>query len=374
MNYTYHHYQTALGFLHGVGPRRARALLAHLPNLETLYTASPRQLASLTGLKPTFFRKMLRTRALEQADTVLEFNARHDINSLFYTDSDFSRRLNQCTDAPTQLFYKGEIDLNNARFVAIVGTRSATNYGKQLCRELIASLIDRNVIVVSGLALGVDAFVHHFCLEYDIPTMGVLGHGLDRIYPAVHRSLALRMLENGGLITEFPPGVMPDRENFPKRNRIVAGLCDATIVIESKSSGGSLITANIANSYSRDVFAFPGPVNSETSQGCNALIAASKAHLLENGEAFTTFMQWDKAEDKKHAKQFHCFPELSDLQQEIVNEVQNHNSIQLDVLAAKLALPISLLQVELLQLRLSGIIEELPGKCIKMSFSGAALN
>jgi len=373
LNYTYH-YQTALSFLNGVGPRRSRALLAHLPDISTLFESTPGELASLTGLQPDFFRKMGRKQALEQAEVILEYNAKHGINSLFYTNADFSRRLNQCVDAPTQLFYKGDFDLNQSRFVAVVGTRAATPYGKQLCKELIVSFKDRNIVVISGLAHGIDAYVHKYCLEFDVPTIGVLGHGLDRIYPAVHRSLAAQMLNSGGLISEFPPGTTPDRENFPKRNRIVAGLCDATIVVESKSTGGSLITANIANSYNRDVFAFPGPVHKETSQGCNALISSSKAILLESAEAFTTFMQWEKIEGRAKSEQFHCFPELSEIQQEIVGEIQQSGTIQLDVLAAKLALPISSLQVELLQLRLGGIVEELPGKCFKMSFSGATLN
>ncbi|GAB5416992.1 MAG: DNA-processing protein DprA [Crocinitomicaceae bacterium] len=366
MNYTYDHYQTALAFLHGVGPRRARALLAHLPSLELLFTATPKELAAITELSPGFFQKMRRSHALERADTVLAFHEKHRVSSLFYQDKSFPRRLNQCADAPTQLFLKGHVDLNQSRFVAIVGTRSATQYGQQLCRELIASFQNRNIIVVSGLALGIDAYVHRYCLEYDVPTIGVLGHGLDRIYPAKHRSLAKEMVEKGALITEFAPGVSPDRENFPKRNRIVAGMCDATIVVESKTSGGSLITANIANGYNRDVFAFPGPVYQETSQGCNGLIANAKAHLLQTPSSFAEFMQWDEVQLSKKESQFLCFPEISTLQQEIVGEIQAHPKIQLDVLAAQLALPISSLQVELLQLRLAGIVEELPGKQLQL--------
>lgn len=305
---------------------------------------------------------MQRTQALTIADSALHFHEKHQIDSVFYTDTAYSRRLNQCADAPTQLFYKGKIDLNNARFVAVVGTRSATPYGKQLCRELIATFQGRNIVVVSGLALGIDAYVHRYCVEFGIPTIGVLGHGLDRIYPAANRTLATKMLSKGGLLTEFVPGVKPDRENFPKRNRIVAGLCDATIVVESKSSGGSLITAHIANSYNRDVFAFPGPIYQETSQGCNALIAGAKAHLLESPEAFTTFMNWEAQTEPRPGAQLHWFPELSETQQEIAAAVQKTPKIQMDVLAGQLAMPISTLQVELLQLRLAGIVEELPGK------------
>ena len=316
---------------------------------------------------------MKRNKALEKADKAVEFHSKHGVEAIFYDDKAFSRRLNQCIDAPTQLFSKGTVDLNHARLVAIVGTRSATEYGKQLCYELIASFQGRNIVVVSGLAHGIDAHVHRYCLELGIPTVGVLGHGLDRIYPAVHRNLAKQMLENGALLTEFVPGVAPDRENFPKRNRIVAGLCDATIVVESKSSGGSLITAHIANSYNRDVFAFPGPIYQETSQGCNGLIATSKAHLLQQPESFVEFMQWNETPAKSSEVQMLCFPQYSTVQQEILHEVQSFPKIQLDVLAAQLAMPISSLQVEILQLRLTGILEELPGKLLQLHHSAQAI-
>ena len=340
--------------------------MAHLPSLEMLFTASPKDLSHLTGLSPGFFGKMNRNQALQKADGVIEFHNKHNIKSLFYNDAEFSRRLNQCADAPTQLFIKGNVDLNQVRFVAVVGTRSATDYGQRLCRELIASFQGRNIVVVSGLALGIDTFVHRYCLEFDVPTIAVLGHGLDRVYPPTNRSLASQMIQSGALLTEFVPGVDPDRENFPKRNRIVAGMCDATVVVESKSSGGSLITAHIANSYNRDVFAFPGSIYQETSQGCNNLIASSKAHLLESPEAFVAFMQWNETVESSERSQFLCFPEISEIQQEIVREIQAHPKIQLDVLSAQLAIPISTLQVELLQLRLAGIVEELPGKQLQL--------
>ena len=361
MNYTYLHYQTGLAFLYGLGPRKTRALLDHLPSLEGLFTLSFKELSAITGLKPDFFRQMRREDALMKTEKILEFNKKNDVRSIFFKEAEFSRRLNQCSDAPIQLFIKGNVDLNQARFVAIVGTRSATEYGRKICKELIASFQGNNIIVVSGLALGIDTYVHRYCAEYNIPTIGVLGHGMDRIYPGSNKQLAQKMIDSGGaIITEFAPGIKPDRENFPKRNRIVAGLCDATIVVESKASGGSLITAHIANSYNRDVFAFPGPVYTDTSEGCNVLIASSKAHLLEKPEAFLKAMNWEMNSLPKN-QQFQIFPELSELQQEIAGEVGKSQNIALDILASRLALPISSLQVELLQLKINGIIEELPG-------------
>ncbi len=334
----------------------------HIDSLEVLFTESASSLSKLTGLKPQFFHELQREEALKIADKTIAFHQKTNVQSLFYSDSKFPRRLNQCIDAPTQLFFKGNINLNNARFVAIVGTRAATEYGREICRNLIASFEGRNIVVVSGLALGIDSYVHRYCVEFGIPTIGVLGHGLDRIYPSKNNNLASKMVDSGGLLTEFIPGTNPDRENFPKRNRIVAGLCDATIVVESKLKGGSLITAQIANSYNRDVFAFPGPIYTETSQGCNALIAASKSHLLENPTEFLAAMQWDSSSVSSKEHQFECFPELSDAQQEIAEELNRSPKIELDVLAARLALPVSLLQVELLQLKLSGIVEEIAGK------------
>lgn len=348
--------------MRGVGPRKTRALMDHLDSLEILFTESTSKLSKLTGLKPQFFNQLKCEEALKIADKTIAFHQKTGVQSLFYTEPEFPRRLNQCIDAPTQLFFKGNSDLNNARFVAIVGTRAATEYGREICRNLIASFQGRNIVVVSGLALGIDSYVHRYCLEFGIPTIGVLGHGLDRIYPSKNNGLAQKMITSGGLLSEFIPGTTPDRENFPKRNRIVAGLCDATIVVESKLKGGSLITAQIANSYNRDVFAFPGPIYTETSQGCNALIAASKSHLLENPSEFLAAMQWDSASESPKQQQFECFPELSDAQQEIAEELSRCPKIELDVLAAKLALPVSMLQVELLQLKLSGIVEEVAGK------------
>lgn len=298
--------------------------------------------------------------ALEMASNVLEFHAKKNIRSLFYQDADYPRRLSECVDAPTMLFQAGSLDLNRSRFVAIVGTRNPSSYGKELTKNLVYSLQDSQCVIVSGLASGIDAYAHRYCLDFDIPTIGVLGHGLDRVYPATNRNLARKMLEKGSLVTEFPPGTNPDRENFPKRNRIVAGLCDATIVVESKKSGGSLITANLANGYNRDVFAFPGNVTVETSQGCNSLISANKAHLLESPEAFAKMMEWNHTVPAK--KQMDCFPELSEIQQEIASFIGSNPKIQVDLLAIHLALPISRLQVELFQLKLSGVVEEFPGK------------
>lgn len=351
--------------LYGIGPHKARDLVKKIGSLELLFNASPSLLSIKTGVKPIFFESMKREQALKTAVDVVAFHESKGIESIFYTSPQFPRRLSNCSDAPTTLYAKRNVDLNNYRFVSIVGTRQATHYGKEICRRLIESFIESKIVVISGLAIGIDSYIHRFCLEYDVPTIAVLGHGLDRIYPAQNRSLAKKIIEKGGLLTEFVPGTMPDRENFPKRNRIVAGMSDATIVVESKISGGSLITAHLAFGYDRDVFAFPGNINIETSQGCNALISQEKAHLIQSPYEFLKLMSWDEEKEVRNAQRT-CFPELSSTQIEIVGLIGISQAVHVDIISAKLSIPISKLNAELFNLQLSGIISELPGKRYSM--------
>jgi DNA processing protein len=309
---------------------------------------------------------MKREDALRKSIDVVIHLKRNNIRALFYNDIDYPRRLKQCIDAPSIIYMKGNVSLNESKVVAIVGTRNATHYGKQICRELISSFKNLNIIVVSGLALGIDVTAHRSCLEFGIPTIGVLGHGFDRVYPAKHGSVAKHMLNNGGLITEFVPGTKPDRENFPKRNRIVAGMCDATIVIESKLKGGSLITAHLANDYNRDVFAFPGSIHHETSQGCNKLIADQKAHLIQCPDDFFKLMNW-KEDQKNIDVQGILFPSLSAKQKLILDIIAQEREAQIDVIALKAKTPISELNPELFHLEMEGVIQCLPGKQYRLA-------
>lgn len=351
--------------LRGIGPRKARDLINKIESLDYLFTKSPSALSKITGLKPSFFTAMKRNDALKKAVDAVAFHEAKEIQSIFFSNPKFPRRLSNCSDAPTMIYTKGDLDFNNYKFVSIVGTRQATPYGKEISRRLIESFVGKNIAVISGLASGIDSYVHRYCIEYDVPTIAVLGHGLDRIYPSQNRSLAKNILEKGALITEFLPGTRPDRENFPKRNRIVAGMSDATIVVESKISGGSLITAYLAFSYDRDVFAFPGNINVETSQGCNALISKEKAHLIQSPIEFLKFMGWEE-ENESISAQRTCFPELNPTQSEIVDLIGLEQSIHVDIISTKLSIPISKLNAELFNLQLSGIISELPGKRYSM--------
>jgi DNA processing protein len=352
--------------LFGVGTVRARHLLSRYLSLEEFFSESAESVAAKTEFTRGFVESMQRSEALEIASKIVEYLEAHSIDTVFCTSPRFPRRLNTCPDAPLLLYSKGNFDYNAMRTVSVVGTRSATPYGEALCRELIASFQDQDITVISGLALGIDACAHRACLEFNVPTIGVLGHGLDRIYPYTHRELASRMLAQGGLVTEFIPGTNPDRENFPMRNRIVAGLSDALIVVESKVSGGSLITAQLANDYNRDVFAFPGSVQRSTSQGCNALIARQQAHLLESPGAFLEFMGW-KAEERTRKPQRAIFQNLSGSQQRIVEVLSQSPGIQIDTLSLKTSMPITALHVDLFQLEMDGVVRSLPGKSYTMA-------
>lgn len=361
MKPTYLHYQTALCYLHGVGPVRAKKLIHSLVDLKFLFLDSPFTLENKTGFKRKLFEEMRKEEALIEADRIISFNREKGIKALFYTDKEYPRRLNNCYDAPLMVFVKGEINLNEFHFVSVVGTRAATIYGQKICRDLIKSFQGKKIVVVSGLAYGIDAWAHHYCIEYNVPTIAVLGHGLDRIYPHKNRGLAKQIIQDGALITEFPPNTNPDRENFPKRNRIVAGMCDATIVVESMVKGGSLITALLANDYSRDVFAFPGNIHQESSAGCNNLIFRNQAHLLQSPKNFLTQMNWNE-DDKKTSVQRKIFPALSEIQKNIVDLLNQANELQIDVLSLKLEMPISKLNVELFNLEMEGVVICKPGK------------
>ncbi len=353
--------QIAVSFLQGIGPVRARLLLSKVPDISCLFTYSLKELEDATGVSRKLLRQMDREIAFAKAEKELAFIEKNQIQTFFFTEQDYPRRLKQCDDAPIILYGKGKMDLNLPMTVAVVGTRKATEYGKQTCEELIKSFVGKNILVVSGMAYGIDICVHQLCLKHGIPTVGVLGHGLDRLYPQVHKNTARQMLQNGGLLTEFLPGTLPDRENFPMRNRIVAGMCDATIVVESKNKGGSLITAELANDYSRDVFAVPGNIGQQFSTGCNYLISQSKAHLFLSPSHFLKWMSWD-TEKKPCSPQRELFKELNDEEKAVVNILESEGEQHMDALANKSKNPISKTSVLLFQLEMNGWVKALPGQ------------
>jgi DNA processing protein len=357
------HYQIGLTFLYGIGPKKASLLVSKLGSVEAVFHEKLSTIHIKTGIGKNVLKQIDRKNALIKAEAEANYCVKNNIQTHFYLEHNYPRRLKQCEDAPLVLYSKGTFNCNPEKSVAIVGTRNATTYGNDLCEELISNLTTNNIQIVSGMAYGIDIIAHQLSVKYNLETIGILGHGLDRLYPSVHRKTAEMMFSNGGLLTEFIPGTKPDRENFPMRNRIVAGLSDATIVVESKTSGGSLITADLANDYNRDVFAFPGNVGQQYSAGCNQLIKQQKAQMILNANDFLTQMGWDSHQERsKQTIQRSCLVEMDDLEQTIFQSLEATGNEHIDVLSFKTKIPISTLNVKLFHLEMKGIVKTLPGK------------
>ena len=304
---------------------------------------------------------------MKRAEFELRFMQEHQIRGLTLMDDDYPRRLTECPDAPIVLYYRGNADLNQAKVISVVGTRQMTSYGGDLIRRFVGDLRQQcpQVLIVSGLAYGVDICAHRHALENGYPTVGVLAHGLDQIYPYRHRDTAARMLTQGGLLTEFMSQTNADKPNFVRRNRIVAGMSDACIVVESAAKGGGLITAEIAQSYDRHVFAFPGSVVMPYSAGCNNLIRDNVAALISCADDFARAMGWQQEVDRRHALadgiERNLFPDLTAEEQAIVAQLQQANDLQLSVLSVKTGIPIGQLSALLFQLELKGVVKPFAG-------------
>lgn len=357
-------HQVALTFIKKIGPLSAKLLLAHFGDAEHIFKAPRSKLMKVPGIGEKRFAGADMASALLRAEEEIRFIEKNEIKVIFYTDKTYPKRLKNCADGPILLYAKGNANLNPPHVISIVGTRNATDYGKQLCRQLVEEMQQYNTLIVSGLALGIDVCAHKESLKQGLPTIGVLGHGLDRIYPSQNRSTADKMLENGGLLTEFPSGTIPDRENFPQRNRIVAGMADATVVIEASIKGGALITAEIANSYNRDVFTFPGRIDDEFSEGCNFLIRNNKAALLTCAADLAYSLGWEKTDDTQPAKeQLSLFMDLSCDERIIFDIIHEHKApLAIDELTVKTNMPMSQLAMNLLNMEMQGFIRSLPGK------------
>lgn len=300
--------------------------------------------------------------AMRRAEKELEFDENHRIKPLVFNDDDYPRRLRECEDAPLVVYYRGTADLNKQRIISVVGTRHCTVYGQEIISKFISQLKELcpDVLVVSGLAYGVDIQAHRNALKNGFETVGVLAHGLDYLYPTAHRDTATEMLKQGGLLTEFMTSTNADKINFVRRNRIIAGTADATIVVESAAHGGGLITADIANSYGREVFAFPGNIGMPYSEGCNNLIRDNKAALITSAEDFVKTMGWEQDAKLKKAREKgierQMFPELTDDETRIVNTLQHTNDLQANIISVKCGLPISTVASTLFNLELKGIV------------------
>ena len=354
-------YQIAITLIPGIGDVGGKKFVEYCGSAEAVFQEKRQALEKINGIKEVTIDALCHPKdILKRAEQEVEFIEKNDIQPLFYQDSDYPRRLLQCTDSPLMLYYKGNVPLNANRVVAVVGTRNISEYGKACCSKLVNDLIDDDVLVVSGLAYGVDSLAHRTAVKAGIPTVGVLANGLHQIYPTVNKKLASEMLANGGLLTECMSGMSPEKHNFPRRNRIIAGMADAVIVIESALKGGSLITADLANSYSRDVFAYPGRVNDRFSQGCNYLIRTNRAHLMESVAQLRYVMRW---EPRRHEeRQTSIFREFSEDETLIMNCFKDQSIVGLDDLIVKTNLPTTKLASLLLNLEFDGILLALPGK------------
>lgn len=307
--------------------------------------------------------------SLKRAEVEMDFAQKKNIRCLTMADADYPQRLLECPDAPIVLYYCGNANLNTSRIINIIGTRHSTDYGRDICRSFISDLQRSrpDILVVSGLAYGIDINAHRAALDCGMQTVGVLAHGLDRIYPSVHRATAATMARQGGLLTEYMSQTAPDKLNFVRRNRIVAGMCDATIVVESAAKGGSLITAELAESYHRDVFAFPGRIYDQYSEGCNRLIKSNRATLIQTADDFLTAMGWDTPTDTHSAPlQQELFPELTPEEQLIVSTLQQADDKQINQIVVETSMPFSRISSLMFELELKGIVRVLGGARYKL--------
>jgi DNA processing protein len=359
-------YQLALTLVPNIGDVHAKLLLQQFGTASTIFKAPHRELERLEGIGTVRANSIRTFNDFHLVEAELRFIEKYKIKTLFLTDPEYPQRLLNCYDSPTLLFYKGTADLNASKVVAIVGTRSNTDYGKQFTEDLIAALSSQQALIISGLAIGIDAYAHKAALKNDLPTVGVVGHGLDKIYPSVNKGLARDMaLQNGGILSEFFSGTLPDKHNFPLRNRIVAGMSDATIVVETLISGGSMITAKLADAYNRDVFAVPGRTTDTKSKGCNYLIKNNKAILLTDADQLLDIMGWQEKK-KKVKKQKELFIELTPEEKQVIDILKQKESVHIDEINISSGLSSSAVAAAILNLELQSVIGSMPGKMYKL--------
>lgn len=346
----------------GIGVITARNLIQTVGSPKAVFEEKANILSKIAGVGPSTIESLKKQDTFQRAENEIAFIEKNNISTFAFTDTDYPKRLIDCIDAPLLLYFKGNANLNASRTVSLVGTRNASEYGKTLTEKFIEELSQKHpdVLILSGLAYGIDIYAHKSALKNRMQTVGVMAHGLDRIYPATHRKTAVEMVAQGGLLTEYPSGTNPDRANFVMRNRIVAGLSDALIVVESAERGGALITAEIANSYDRDVFAFPGRATDTYSQGCNQLINRNKAALIQNATDFEELMGWSE-KSKSNPVQRSLFVELSDEESKIVSHLSTSEPKQINILSIETDFAVFRLSALLLELEFKGVVKCLPG-------------
>lgn len=354
-------YLLALQRVEGVGDIMAKKLITHYGSAEAVFNTKNAAIAAIDGVGSMLLKNLKDKLVFEKATQELEFIKTNDIKALYFQDEEYPERLKQCIDGPLLLFTSGNINLKNRKIISIVGTRQITSYGTEFCRKLIEDLSPLDPIIVSGFAYGVDIAVHQLAIEYNLQTIGVVAHGLNQIYPKTHKKYVAKVEENGGFMTEFWSSSNPDKENFVRRNRIVAGMSEATIVIESADRGGSLITANMANDYNRDVFAVPGRVTDKYSQGCNNLIKTQKANVLTSAADLVYILNWDIQKDTKPVQK-QLFVTLDEDEQKVYDYLLKTGKELMDIIALRCDFPIYRISGMLLNMELKGVVRPLPGK------------
>jgi len=362
-------YKIALGNVSGIGATNAKTLISYIGDIKAIFTEKKQNLLKIPGIGEITARKISQnSEILKLAETELEFILKNNIKTTFYLDKDYPYLLKQCPDAPLLLFYKGNIDLYNKKTLSIVGTRKITGEGKNNCNNLIEGLcnIGHNPVIISGLAYGVDICAHKAALKNNLPTFAVLGHGLDRIYPANHASTAAEIIENGAIISEFATFNSFERQNFLRRNRVIAGLSEATVVIESASKGGSLTTADMANSYDREVFTFPGRPSDKYSAGCNMLIKRHRAFLIENAKDIEYILSWEERSSKKVIQQ-NLFVELTEDEKILIKILENNNKPVIDFICKQSKMTMNKVSATLLMLEFKNLVRVLPGKIYELN-------
>jgi DNA processing protein len=359
-------YQIALTQVPHVGYVHAKTLALHFGSAEAVFKANRSLLEKMDGIGSIRAGSIKSFKDFRRAEKEIVFIEKYKIRPLFITENEYPKRLLNCYDPPTMLFYKGNADLNASRVVGIVGTRNNTEYGKQFTEKFIKDIVPSGALIVSGLAFGIDAIAHKAALKNKLVTVGVLGHGLDTIYPSEHSGLAKDMIRQGGLLTEFSSETKPDKHNFPSRNRVVAGICDATVIVETGIKGGSMITGEMANSYNRDVFAVPGRIIDSKSTGCNHLIGNNKAFLLTDARQFLEIMGWDQVSAGFRKNQKELFIELSNEERIIIDLLQEKEAVSIDELVLKSACSSSTVAAAILDLELKNVVQCLPGKMYRL--------
>lgn len=356
----------ALQFIPGIGDYLIRQLVNYSGSAEKVFQTPKGKLLRIPGVGEVTAEAIKTGKTFSSAEKELKKAEKENVQLIFFNDKNYPSRLKQVDDAPSLIYTKGIIDFENPKTIGIVGTRKATQYGRERVEEFIKDLVPHQPLIVSGLAYGIDIHAHKHSIKNNLATIGVMGSGMDNIYPASHKDIAKQMMANGGIVTEHRFGTKPDAHNFPARNRIVAALSDAVVIVEAAEKGGALITAEIANSYNKDVFAFPGNIGQSHSEGCNNLIKSNRAHLITGLKDLEYITGWTlgKAPAKKEIVSLESFEPAE--QTVLRTLLENSNKqLMIDDLSWKSNIPISQLASILLSLEFKGVVSSLPGKVYK---------